>query len=187
MAAPPVAKYTQADFDKENAVFRTVYQGRELTYPICDGYFSWGMYDASDKTVVQCHACRNHRLAAARGISMRDSHIAIMVLNKLLLDSKNPVERNVAQVYQRVLALAPTPSEKFDDESRADRRRRAINVSCNFFKKPVMLFAKYLVDTKQAADTKDAVQKLAQNEACGNFVDAIACEMCRMSTARTNQ
>ncbi len=190
MAAPvvmiaPVVKYTRADFERENAVFRTVYEGRELTYPILDRYFDWEMYDAADRTVVQCHCNRYHVLAAARGCSVRDTHLAIMILNRFLCDPKNPIERNVAQVYQRIMALAAKPSEKIDEESRAESRRRAINVSLKFYQPSLKVIIKYLYATGQVPDqdTKAAVSKLTHDEACGNFVDAIACELCRMAHA----
>jgi len=193
MSAPvamiaPVAKYTQADFERENAVFRTIYGGKELTYPIFDRYFDWGMYDAADRTVVQCHCNRYHVLDLARGGAIRASHLAIMVLNKFLCDPKNPIERNVAQVYQRIMALAAKPSEKIDAESRAEMRRRAINVSLKFYQPSLKVVIKYLYATGQVPDqnTKAAVSKLTHDEACGNFVDAVACEMCRMSHAQAS-
>lgn len=187
--ATPVAKYGQTEFDQENAAFRSMYSGREYAYPIFDRYFSWAMYDAADRTVVQCHANRYHTLSLARDGAIMETHLAIMILNGLTQDPQSPLDRaanqrylekNVAQIYQKILGLVAKPSEKISDEIRAEERRRVINVSLNYYKKPVMLFAKYLVDTQQAVDTREAVQKLSRNEACGNFVDAIACEMARM-------
>ncbi len=192
----PVVKYTQADFGRENAAFRTVYEGRELTYPILDRYFDWGMYDAADKTVVQCHANRYHVLHVGRGMSISASHLAIMILNKFLCDPKIPLERNVAQVYQRIMALAAKPSElvaepsdKIDEETRAEMRRRAINISLSFYQRELKEIIKYLYATKQVPDknTRAAVSKLTHDEACGNFVDAIACEMCRVLNARAKR
>ena len=44
--------------------------------------------------------------------AIRDSHLAIMILNKFICDPKNPLERNVAQVYQRIIALGAKPDDR---------------------------------------------------------------------------
>jgi hypothetical protein len=191
--APPVAKpisavkYTTADFDKENAIFRKIYDGKELDLPLHIEIFSSEMYKAADKTVVQCQCTISHEKELFRDISKIDTHLAVIILNKFLCDPKNPVERNVEQTYFRILGLLPKAGETIALGDRAEMRRRAINVSANFYKKPMMLFAKYLVDTKQAVDMKEAARKLTQNDACGNFVDAVGCEIIRLVHIRAKR
>ena len=172
----PVAKYTQADFERENAAFQGISLDRKNVLTLC---FSRVVYDKADRDVAICAMYRDHPKLVGREGSVGATHVGIKVLNSIFLNPGCPVDRNPGLVLQSLSKLLPKDSSEIVESVRTEMRSRAINLVFNFYPKAMKVFIDYLVQAKQAATPKAALLQLTQNAPCGNLVDAAACQMAR--------
>ncbi len=205
--ASPAGMYTQADFDIENAAFQKQVCAGLLDPEIHDSFFSNTVYDQADQTrLAVCYFRWSEKTSSE--IAIRRTHYAIMLLNWFLLDPKCPVNLNARFVHDKIVQLLPKPIEWISDDIRNEMRRRVINVASSWYMSPVMDLVEYLINSKQGNDLKISIteenkeylkraithpiqrdvekvlDELFNETSRENFIDAIACEMCRMETSR---
>ena len=163
-------KRLQAIFDRENAGFHTHPDSLFLR-----PFFSDDIYATVESFRHHCCAHRKHENSLYRMAGYLDTHLAVRVLNRYLLDPAKPLESRVDSIYKEILRLH-NPSVGTSGEIQ-EMRERVANVFLAFYNKQVGILANYLVHTKQRPTIPTAVGALVVNQPSGNFVDSLACQM----------